>query len=46
MVVTDSIPLDEKAQQSSKIKVLSISRILAEAIQRIYKDESVSSLFV
>ena len=46
MIVTDSIPLREKAKGSPIFRVLSISGILAEAIQRIYKDESVSSLFV
>jgi ribose-phosphate pyrophosphokinase len=46
MVVTDSIPLVEKAKNNPIFKVLSISGILAEAIQRICKDESVSSLFV
>ena len=46
MVVTDSIPLGEKAAAHPFFKVLSISGILTESIQRIYKDESVSSLFV
>jgi ribose-phosphate pyrophosphokinase len=46
MIVTDSIPLREEAKKCPKIKVLSISRLLAEAIRRIYKDESVSYLFV
>ena len=46
MIVTDTIPLGEEAKKSSKIKVFSVSGILADAIQRIYKDESVSSLFI
>ncbi len=46
LVVTDTIPLKESARECSKIKVLSISELLTEAIQRIYKDESVSNLFV
>ncbi len=46
MVVTDSIPLKESARKNPTFKVLSISGILAESIQRIYTDESVSSLFV
>ena len=46
MIVTDSIPLKERAKANPVFKVLSISGILAEAIQRIYRDESVSSLFV
>jgi len=46
LVVTDTIPLKENAKGCAKIKVLSISGLLTEAIQRIYKDESVSNLFV
>jgi ribose-phosphate pyrophosphokinase len=46
VIVTDTIPLNEKAQNSSKIRVLSVAGILAEAIKRIHNDESVSSLFV
>jgi ribose-phosphate pyrophosphokinase len=46
MIVTDSIPLREKAMESPIFKVITLSGILAEAIQRIYRDESVSSLFV
>jgi len=46
IVVTDTIPLGEKSARTSKIKVLSIAELLAEAIRRIHEDESVSSLFV
>jgi len=45
VLVTNSIPLGEKASQCSKLRVLSIGRLLAEAIRRIHDDESVSSLF-
>jgi ribose-phosphate pyrophosphokinase len=45
VVLTDSIPLGEKAEQTSKIKVLTVASLLAEAIRRIHEDESVSSLF-
>jgi ribose-phosphate pyrophosphokinase len=44
LIITDSIPLNGK--QSDKIKVLTIAPLLAEAIKRIYNDESVSALFV
>jgi ribose-phosphate pyrophosphokinase len=43
--VTDSIPLDEKKKQSTKIKQLSIGPLLAEAILRVHNEESVSALF-
>jgi ribose-phosphate pyrophosphokinase len=46
VVITDTIPLGEKGARTSKIKVLSIAELLAEAIRRIHEDESVSSLFV
>ncbi len=46
LIVTDTIPLQENGRTCPKIKVLSVSGLLSEAIQRIYKDESVSNLFV
>ena len=46
MVLTDTIPLGERENQTSKIKTLSVSELLAGAIKRIHEDESVSSLFV
>ena len=46
VIVTDTIPLSTRARELSKIKVLSVSGLLADAIQRIYNDDSVSSLFV
>jgi ribose-phosphate pyrophosphokinase len=46
LVITDSIPLNGKAAQCSKIKVLSIAPLLADAIDRIHNEDSVSSLFV
>ena len=46
IVLTDTIPLSGKQELSSKIRVLSVANLLAEAIKRIDADESVSSLFV
>lgn len=46
VLLTDTIPLGEKAGRTSRIKVLSVAPLLAEAIRRIHEDESVSSLFV
>jgi len=43
VVVTNTIPLNGK--YSSKIRVLSIAGLLAEAIERIYKRTSVSEMF-
>lgn len=46
VVLTDTIPLGDKGQDTSKVRVLSVAELLAEAIRRIHEDESVSSLFV
>ena len=46
VLITDTIPLGEKAGLTGKVKVLSVAELLAEAIRRIHEDESVSSLFV
>ncbi len=45
VVVTDTIDLPA-TKRNSKIEVLSVSSLLAEAIARIHKGQSVSSLFV
>lgn len=46
LVVTNSIPLRGDAKTCGKIKVLSVSHLLGEAIRRIHSEDSVSSLFV
>ncbi|OUR65608.1 ribose-phosphate pyrophosphokinase [Methylophaga sp. 42_25_T18] len=46
LVVTDTIPLQEHAQACSKIRLLSIAEMLAEAMYRISNEESVSSLYM
>ncbi|MDR3630035.1 MAG: ribose-phosphate pyrophosphokinase [Desulfocapsaceae bacterium] len=46
LVVTNTIPLKGAALECEKIKVLSVSSLLAEAIKRIHNEDSVSSLFV
>lgn len=46
ITVTNSIPLKPEAMGNPKFKVLSVGRILAEAIRRIHCNDSVSSLFV
>lgn len=46
LVVTNSIPLRADAAGCEKIKVLSVSELLGDAISRIHSEDSVSSLFV
>ncbi len=44
LVVTDTIAVD-KVKRCDKIKTLSVTSLLAEAIRRIHREESVSALF-
>ncbi len=46
VIVTDTIPLQERAIACKRITVLSVAGLLSEAVKRIYYNESVSSLFV
>lgn len=45
LVVTDTIPLKPEAEESKKIRQLSIADELAESIRRISNEESLSALF-
>lgn len=45
IIVTDTIPLTERAKVCGKIKVLSIASLLAKAIHNIHTESSVSVLF-
>jgi ribose-phosphate pyrophosphokinase len=46
LIVTNTIPLQGKSKSSDKIKTLSVASLFGEAIQRINKGQSVSSLFI
>lgn len=46
LVVTNTIPLNAKAEKSTKISVISVAELLGETIKRIYSSNSVSTLFV
>ncbi len=46
VVVTNTVPVQEKLSSCSKLRVLSVAELLAESIRRIHGDESVSSLFI
>ena len=45
VVITDSIAQPEKVKDCDKIREVSISTLMGEAIRRIANDESVSKLF-
>jgi ribose-phosphate pyrophosphokinase len=46
LIVTDTIPLNEKASACKKVVVLSIAELVGEAIIRCHRGDSVTSLFV
>jgi ribose-phosphate pyrophosphokinase len=46
VVVTNTIPLNEKALNGSKIMALSVAELLGETIKRVHNSDSVSTLFV
>ncbi len=45
VIITDTIPLNDEAKKLKNIKVLTVSSLLGEAIKRIHKNESISSMF-
>jgi ribose-phosphate pyrophosphokinase len=45
LVVTNTIPHEEKKRQCPKLKSIDISATLAEAIRRTHNGESISYLF-
>lgn len=46
VVTTNSIPLSPEGQKCTKIKVLSVGKLLADAIRSIHEETSVSKLFI
>ncbi len=45
LVVTDTIPLNEAAKNCSRIRQLSMAKLLAESIRRVSNEESISAMF-
>ena len=46
LIVTNTIPMTEERARCGKIQVLSVARLLGQAIRSIHEETSVSSLFV
>ncbi|MEN8139757.1 MAG: ribose-phosphate pyrophosphokinase [Thermodesulfobacteriota bacterium] len=46
LVVTNTIPLQENARNCEKIRVQSVSQLLAKAVACIHSEDSVSNLFI
>ena len=45
LVVTDTIPLSDAAKNCSRIRQLSMAKLLAESIRRVSNEESISAMF-
>jgi len=45
VVVTDTIPINNEVKKLVKLQVLTVAELIGEAIRRIHRNESVSSLF-
>lgn len=45
LVVTDSIPLRDEVKACTKVRQLTLSRMLAEAMRRLSNEESLSAMF-
>ncbi len=46
VVLTNSIPSSEEARRSSKVRSLSVGKLLATAVQSIHEETSISVLFI
>ena len=46
LVVTNSIPLSPEAQNCTRIRQLSLGKMLAEAVRRVSNEESISAMFI
>ncbi|VFP84880.1 Ribose-phosphate pyrophosphokinase [Buchnera aphidicola (Cinara splendens)] len=46
IIICDTIPISKKIKNLRKTKIITVSAILAEAIQRINKEESISEMFI
>ncbi len=44
--ITDSIPFNKSLDKKDKVKILSVSKLIGEAIRRAHEETSISSLFI
>ncbi|MDX1399575.1 MAG: ribose-phosphate pyrophosphokinase, partial [Oceanospirillum sp.] len=45
LIITDTIPLTDAAKKCGKIRQLTLSGLLAEAVRRVSNEESISAMF-
>lgn len=45
LIVTDTLPQEQKGSRVPKITVLSVARLIAEAIRRVHEGESIGDLY-
>merc|ERR1712194_696220 len=45
LIITDTIPLEEKVARFDKIRIVSVASLLASSIERIHTSKSLSALF-
>jgi len=46
LIITDTVPLGDKAERFERFNVLSVAGLLGQAVARVHTEESISSLFV
>jgi len=46
LVVTNSIPLTDEAKKCSKIRTLTLGKLLGESVRRLSNEESISAMFL
>ena len=46
VIITDTIPLSDEAKKCSKLRLLSLAGLIAEALRRVHSRQSVSSMFL
>jgi ribose-phosphate pyrophosphokinase len=46
LIITDTVPPRTEVRECPKIRILSVARLLGEAVKRIHHGDSISSLFI